>query len=809
MTRTLLVTSIHHSDTGGPQRTTTMKRRRAVGAVFTLSVLLVAHGFQRAATHRSCRQRTCLSMGQQPIDRRHAIISIALLPSIAHAGLPEVDASGSLYTPRPQMLSGGSDAARGIAAEGRRPLREGQVFQTIYETRFIAYLSRFLLNFDPSAHAWWIQQGFGDTWIPFNANSQPTIAFAEFAESVEVGLADYFTGPYGSYSSLAAMRAGMAASQPAKSRQSSDTRQSKVGILNLYTLLKARYNTIPAKRQLANLFSMISAPELQPVNEIRSLLGEVDNATVSRIELIKPPSKDFRRSSRQGGGYSSLDNPQVSIEAPPALGSNYRPAKIEAQLRPTSRVLRITVVDGGCGYEVAPSVTVVDKSGFLKQCQATSILNRHGSVESILVLDPGFGYGGFDRTSPPRVFLEKPREARKRKKGSTSTDKGRRAKAVAELEYEIVGLDLVHGGNGFVATEPPQISMEPPPQDPDWFLDTFLLSGMARSVEEVEPLKARVTQMKYQDGNVAYSNRRTTPPADLTADILDRVQRDPLELLPSPLRPRLIQKAGKNFYEIPTLSMIPQSVAKFSPQFRAVDPVFGAVGRVPVMKGAKALSASEYGRLALSGAVCTVVVRTLLNPLELVKTKQQLGTDEVLLQYARESLAAVTSESKLPPEPSSPPIDELTKPGFYGERTQTLARPDVGTEVLAETSLTPAKTKLGAFDVIRSSIELRGPQSLFQSADITFLASLVFGSFGFGATELFRRSFAGTFQPESSGQGSEVILLLAAAVATVLTSAVASPFEVLRVRSMGELEARSWTKVLQDFIVRTSTAIVT
>ena len=53
-----------------------------------------------------------------------------------------------------------------------------------------------------------------------------------------------------------------------------------------------------------------------------------------------------------------------------------------------------------------------------------------------------------------------------------------------------------------------------------------------------------------------------------------------------------------------------------------------------------------------------------------------------------------------------------------------------------------------------------------------------------------------------SDSGSEIVLLLAASVATVLTAAVASPFEVLRVRSMGLIEPQKWTDVLQDFMVR-------
>jgi hypothetical protein len=116
---------------------------------------------------------------------------------------------------------------------------------------------------------------------------------------------------------------------------------------------------------------------------------------------------------------------------------------------------------------------------------------------------------------------------------------------------------------------------------------------------------------------------------------------------------------------------------------------------------------------------------------------------------------------------------------------------------------TPA-VPVGTIDLLRGIAELRGPFALFQSADITFLASLAFGSFGFGATELFRRSFTAFFftgDAADSG-GSEIVLLIAAALATVLTAGVAAPFELLRVRSMGLLESTKWTVVLQEYVVR-------
>jgi hypothetical protein len=122
-------------------------------------------------------------------------------------------------------------------------------------------------------------------------------------------------------------------------------------------------------------------------------------------------------------------------------------------------------------------------------------------------------------------------------------------------------------------------------------------------------------------------------------------------------------------------------------------------------------------------------VRTALNPLELVKTKIQLKNDEEILNLATEKALGKAAD----------------------EDAKSTTKPVVGTT-----------------QVIQSLIEVRGPRSLFQSADITFLTSVVFGLFGFGATELFRRSFSAVFFNEGS-DGSEFVLLAAAGFATLLT----------------------------------------
>lgn len=702
-----------------------------------------------------------------------ALASVALVPTAAIGGVPEYDiATGALYSPKAEMLRGGSTAARGIMVEtkGSR-LKPGQALQTVYDTRFIAYLARFLLSFDSSASAWWLK-GAGVE----NDDER----FAEFAESVEVGLADYFVGPYGSYSSIRAATAGIQASVQAKSARP-DARQgifesvrntfiapkdkaqrlrnsnkiAKQGVLNLYTLLKARYTSIEAKEQLAILFSFFSDPDLQPTAEIRSLFGEIDNASISEIDVIKPPCSSeatSRTSGRRGGGYTLNNPPEARVEPPPALGSAYRAAKVAPIMKPTSRILRIRLLDGGSGYLQAPTVTVTGFSE--RQCAACAILDREGQVESIVVLDPGYGYRATGQSSP-KVKISGPK-----RKGEEPAEKSRSARVALDLEYEVVGVAVKESGNGYVLTEPPKVAVALPEDTPDWYIEN---SESAAVQSELGVFQAKVTTMKDTKGGLSYTAESPRPTTRIS---FDKIQSIPISLLPESARPEL-NSYGQ--YVIPEIAAVQTFSTSPNPRFRAVDPLFGAIGRVPVTKSAAELKADEYGRLAVSGAFCTVLVRTALNPLELIKTKLQLQNDEELLQFTRDNMKASgdIAATKRNESTVKKPIEEM---------------------------------KIGTVDLIKNLVALRGPQALFQSADITFLASLVFGSFGFGATELFRRSFSMAFFTDGGGSSSELILLLAATAATIITSAAASPFELLRVRSMGQIEAKPLTEVLGDFL---------
>ena len=311
---------------------------------------------KRTLTKSQCRKMMLKSSNFPPPaenSRRAALrqiasLSILSLPVLDSASASEIDATGQLFTPKNEMVRGGSAAARGISlnpvekkvsgskAKGSL-LKSSGLIQDVYTARFVTYLARFLLVFDPVCSAWWKKNskpivntyGLDDesNKSAYSNNNLSRVKFAEFAESVEVGLADYFVGPYGSYASIEAAKAGITAAEQVKSRSDPkkeisllDTifakgrsslqkqqqtsiiakrnaeqralNQARQGILNLYSLLKSRYTTIEEKQQLANLFSFIELP-LQPVEEIRGLLGEIDNASISRIELVNL-SKDCK-----------------------------------------------------------------------------------------------------------------------------------------------------------------------------------------------------------------------------------------------------------------------------------------------------------------------------------------------------------------------------------------------------------------------------------------------------------------------------------------------------------------------------------
>jgi hypothetical protein len=117
----------------------------------------------------STSSQSSSSSNNNELSRRTILLNLLTLTTLTQlpqssVASSQIDASGQLYSPKSEMLSrGGSAAARGIKlpkkerakASGGDLLKKSGLIQDVYETRFVAYLTRFLLNFDPAAGAWW------------------------------------------------------------------------------------------------------------------------------------------------------------------------------------------------------------------------------------------------------------------------------------------------------------------------------------------------------------------------------------------------------------------------------------------------------------------------------------------------------------------------------------------------------------------------------------------------------------------------------------------------------------------------------
>jgi hypothetical protein len=188
------------------------------------------------------------------------------------------DASGSAQTRGLQQ----SGAGKGEA--GKQPKLSSKAlarltFQ-VFPPRFVCYLSRFLLTFDSNSRAYWEANS--------KTPSQALTTFAEFADSVLVGLTDYFVGSYSSE----------------RTSSSLDDKKLKNGVLNLLALLKARYTRSVEKRQLSILFAFIPS-KFQPIAEITSLLGEVRGSERARAKRARAKRSEAKRARAKRGLGSS------------------------------------------------------------------------------------------------------------------------------------------------------------------------------------------------------------------------------------------------------------------------------------------------------------------------------------------------------------------------------------------------------------------------------------------------------------------------------------------------------------------------
>lgn len=472
-------------------------------------------------------------------------------------------------------------------------------------------------------------------------------------------------------------------------------------------------------------------------------------------------------------GYAHNESPKISVDSPPAIGNEYHIAKFEPVLNNTGFITSIDVVESGSGYISPPDVTIVDKGGKGRGAEACAVLDRNGQVEEIVVLNFGRNY------VEPVVKIISPAKNKTKTKIVV-------AKANAKLSYAVGSIKIIDGGDGYSLSDIPALKIDPPS-------NTLNLSTANRAFYDINTSidgKAASAQISKIQSSSEYVNEKQVTPTML-ADIA----KSRTKLLPNTVRPSLTSDGTYRVKGIPVPPVYGGFFKEQLPEgFRALDPIFGGVGATPVSRVALSLSSSEYTRLSLAGAISTILVRTLLVPLELIKTKIQLGSDTHLLKAAEASSPLANNIPRKKTGRESPAKD--------AESGTTLVA--IGKQVNAENlvDVEQEKGSVGTLKYLQTLAEMRGLRSLFQSADITFLASLIFGSLGFGTTELFRRTFTSTFYDESTAaNGTQTLIFLAAAtVACVLTCLVATPFEVLRVKSMARVDDASISRVLGDYM---------
>lgn len=321
-----------------------------------------------------------------------------------------------------------------------------------YNIRFVTYLSRFLLCFDPDCQLWWYNRARD---LPFKATNEEVQAkrleqFGAFSASVEVGLIGYSgsDGPVKLMQNL--LRRYSLDLETVKQQR---TAQGLAPLTEAEEKRRER-ETRSARRHIALLFGLME--KNQPSEEITKLLAAIDNGSIARVDIKSP-----------GSGYApGYGSPQVTFP-PPAAGDSYDQATGRAVLTPNGKILRIDVVNRGLGYSKAPTVTVAPPAAirfgnddgeeeYARGAKAEAFIFRsgpnRGRIERIQLTDPGAGYTSNEiikiRFSPP---------------DAKATAGGVTASATAVLEYEVTAIKIYNNGTGYAVERPIPVTVEPPP----------------------------------------------------------------------------------------------------------------------------------------------------------------------------------------------------------------------------------------------------------------------------------------------------------------------------------------------------------
>ncbi|KAG5185410.1 hypothetical protein JKP88DRAFT_194574 [Tribonema minus] len=464
-----------------------------------------------------------------------------------------------------------------------------------YSPRFVAYLARFLINYDTISAYWWNAQQTkvsvasaqkfskrlieeGATSVFYNLDldgngslseeefyaglTDQTEAFSKFQASIAFGLRKY---------------------------------QGKDGVRSLFKLLVEQFGEqLSARRQIALLFSLMDS--VQPVELIKRLIGETDNASIIGYKVVDG-----------GSGYTPEAPPSVKVDGPAFLDDT---AAAKAVLKPTGRLFRIKVTSPGKGYVKAPDVTISPPRASWGRAATAMCMLKGDKLAGVVLTNPGKGYTTGDDI---RVMIAGPAinmtainvtaagagEVIERMMGG--------ATAEAILDMMVGEVAVVKPGSGYGVDLPITVTVDQPPTRVD-----FANFGQVAKVEAV--------LSPPPEGELL---RSWLPPASL--------QQAVTELLPNNLVPKLDPCLGK-FYISPIQVLDPKYCIyydnsefqiypsqKLAPYFSFLD---GPRARYPVEKE-RPLDVGVFLRFAACGAACGATAHAVLIPIDVVKTRMQ------------------------------------------------------------------------------------------------------------------------------------------------------------------------------------------
>jgi hypothetical protein len=274
-------------------------------------------------------------------------------------------------------------------------------------------------------------------------------------------------------------------------------------------------------------------------------------------------------------------------------------------------VRRLQLTSPGSIYThgVPPEVIISEppKSSESRRAKAIAVLEDEGGreggsgkVKEIVITDPGSGYRS-DFPISVSFLARGPGEAEEQLRlesssssSSSSREGGGGAAAVAVLDKEVVAVELLDGGAGYTVPLGAEVSIAPPAEKGG-------RQAFAKAV--VRPAVTRIEAPS--DYN----------PTSLSAQLQQLLPSD--TVLEFDVLRELFVVGGEP----------EDDLMMFRPEENMLyDPIFGPVGRSPI-EMERELTFENYVRLALSGGCCISIVRTSLQPLEILKTRLQARPD--------------------------------------------------------------------------------------------------------------------------------------------------------------------------------------